>query len=412
MLRQARLPSLKDSLTVKDAAAFLGRTSLLALILIHSATVGATDLEGPLKEARRAIVHIVAFDGDGKEISEGAGFFITRDGSLVTSSALLAGASKVQVILSGAGPFEATSKDFLIRDQSTNLTLLSVGADNVPYLKLANPADLDRDSEIMIAGVSGDSSVYLTDGRIKAIRLVEGMRYRTFLSDPPIASGAGGGPILNMKGEVVGVVCERSQGGQRYLFGIESGALLGLIDSINQPPGVFLEEVNSDSFPAGYISAVLHYYAGDHEKASQLIDRFIETVPNYAAAYELLGSIYYDDRKYIKELETYDRATQIFPKEASFYFLKGTALESLGRDKEAIAAYRRALELDPANPDALWNLAFLLVLERNFPEARKVSAQLQPLNPKYSAQLNTFMGMLEDGRKRRAGWLFWKRKEP
>ncbi len=210
----------------------------------------------------------------------------------------------------------------------------------------------------------------------------------------------------------MGVVCERSQGGQRYLFGIESGALLGLIDSINQPPGVFLEEVNSDSFPAGYISAVLHYYAGDHEKASQLIDRFIETVPNYAAAYELLGSIYYDDRKYIKELETYDRATQIFPKEASFYFLKGTALESLGRDKEAIAAYRRALELDPANPDALWNLAFLLVLERNFPEARKVSAQLQPLNPKYSAQLNTFMGMLEDGRKRRAGWLFWKRKEP
>jgi len=235
------------------------------------------------------------------------------------------------------------------------------------------------------------------------------MDYRAFLFDAPVSSGLGGGPILNTRGEVVGVVCEGKQGDQRYLFGIESRALLGLINSINQPPGNF-PETDKDNFPAGYISAVLHHYAGDHEKASQLIERFIETVPNHAPAYELLGTIHHDNRNYSKELETYDRAIEIFPKEASFYFLKGITFESLGKNKEAIAAYKQALELETANPDALWNLAFLLVLEGSFVEAKKASAQLQPLNPMYSAQLNRLIEMLEDGHEKKNGWVLWRRK--
>ena len=68
-------------------------------------------------------------------------------------------------------------------------------------------------------------------------------------------------------------------------------------------------------------------------------------------------------KAYEAALAAYDRALDLDPTNADAWTNKGGMLRSLGRDDEAVVAYARALELDPTNATnwyrkgiVLWNL--------------------------------------------------------
>lgn len=66
------------------------------------------------------------------------------------------------------------------------------------------------------------------------------------------------------------------------------------------------------------------------------------------------------------------------------YYMKGYALQELGRTAEAKAALKQALELSPWNSQYLSELGSLYVLEKNWPEALKTFAAAEdnaPLSP-------------------------------
>lgn len=66
------------------------------------------------------------------------------------------------------------------------------------------------------------------------------------------------------------------------------------------------------------------------------------------------------------------------------YYMKGYALQELGRTAEAKGALKQALELSPWNSQYLSELGSLYVLERNWPEALKTFAGAEdnaPLSP-------------------------------
>ncbi len=61
------------------------------------------------------------------------------------------------------------------------------------------------------------------------------------------------------------------------------------------------------------------------------------------------GNQLYNSGKFSEALASYRRALEIDPKKASAHCNIGVALRKLGRSEEAIASYRRALEIDPTN---------------------------------------------------------------
>ena len=73
---------------------------------------------------------------------------------------------------------------------------------------------------------------------------------------------------------------------------------------------------------------------------------------------------------------------------ASIY--RGNQLYKVGKFEEAIAEYQKALQLNPSNQDAKFNLANALYRAKNYPEAEKGFAELNEVENKTLAQKSTY----------------------
>src|SRR5690348_3016908 len=99
-----------------------------------------------------------------------------------------------------------------------------------------------------------------------------------------------------------------------------------------------------------------HYKAGQLDAAAELLRAFLAAIPFDAPANHLLGGIYYRQGKYGPAREHLARACSAPGATAEMFNNLGAALKALGDTSGAIAAYRRALAVDPNYADALNNL--------------------------------------------------------
>lgn len=99
------------------------------------------------------------------------------------------------------------------------------------------------------------------------------------------------------------------------------------------------------------------------EEASALYERVLSIDPEHAPSCINLGTISYNQRKFLRAEQLYRRATVADPGYALAYFDLGNVLDELQRLPEAIEAYRVAIRLAPKYADAHYNLA--LAYERS-----------------------------------------------
>jgi DNA-binding winged helix-turn-helix (wHTH) protein/Tfp pilus assembly protein PilF len=113
------------------------------------------------------------------------------------------------------------------------------------------------------------------------------------------------------------------------------------------------------------------------EKARAAALRAIELDPALVDGHNLLGQIYMDhDKDFTRAKQEYDRSRSINDKSARFWHHYGMWLGQVGRTDDALAALRRARELEPMTLLYSANYALLLYQTRRYEEA---VAFLQPL---------------------------------
>ncbi len=103
--------------------------------------------------------------------------------------------------------------------------------------------------------------------------------------------------------------------------------------------------------------------AGRVDEALQGYEAVLAMAPGHAASAINVGTIFYNCRDYARAEHFYRMATENDASYALAFFDLGNVLDELKRLPEAVAAYRRAIELEPRYADAHYNLA--LALERN-----------------------------------------------
>ena len=136
--------------------------------------------------------------------SLGSGFIISEDGYVVTNNHVIEDADEIMVSLNDSNKFKAK---VIGSDKKTDLALLKVDAHDLKYVKIGN-SDKARIGEWIITignpfGLGGSVSVGIISGRGRDIATNQADGF--IQTDAAINKGNSGGPLFNMKGEVVGI---------------------------------------------------------------------------------------------------------------------------------------------------------------------------------------------------------------
>ncbi len=169
--------------------------------------VGASDLSDANKSTlaeliesiQEGVVQITAGTGSG------SGFIVNGSGLVVTNEHVVAGENKVNIRLAGGRRYDG---DVLERDSTADLALVKIIGDGTFHaIAVANPGGTRVGDEVLALGFPVadriGSNLTVTRGIISSIRTADGVQL--FQTDAAINPGNSGGPLVNRRGEVIGV---------------------------------------------------------------------------------------------------------------------------------------------------------------------------------------------------------------
>ena len=168
-----------------------------------------------VRQATPAVVTVVALDSGGKVISQGSGFFIRSDGTVLTAWHVLKGASAARVVLSNGATFDSVR--FLAGDQIIDVALLKVAARDVPTLGLRETAPA-LGSKVVAIGSPLGLTGSVSEGVLSSLRDVEGRQMVQVTAS--ISPGSSGGPLLDDTGRAFAISTATAEGGQQLNFGV------------------------------------------------------------------------------------------------------------------------------------------------------------------------------------------------
>ena len=139
--------------------------------------------------------------------SSGSGFIITEDGYVVTNYHVVSGASSVQVTLYNGDTYDAT---VVGGDSDYDVAVLKINASGLQPVTLGESADVNvGDTVLAIGNPLGELTFSMSQGIVsscdRAIN-VDGTPFNMIQVDCSINPGNSGGPLVNLYGEVVGIV--------------------------------------------------------------------------------------------------------------------------------------------------------------------------------------------------------------
>lgn len=134
----------------------------------------------------------------------GTGFFITETGVIVTNAHLARGEEPLLATLPNGTQLEAK---IAYVDPDLDIALAKTTGESFPHLPLAEASTVRQGESVLAIGNPGDAMLFsVTKGIVSAVGQFDAAGTGTWIqTDAPINPGNSGGPLLNSRGEVIGV---------------------------------------------------------------------------------------------------------------------------------------------------------------------------------------------------------------
>jgi S1-C subfamily serine protease len=180
------------------------------------------------KKALPSVVNItstaVQFDffyGPVPQQGQGSGFILNKDGLILTNAHVISNAQQIEVKLSDKHTYKAQRIGV---DPSHDLALLKINAPNLVPATLAESQNLVVGQRVYAIGNPFGLQGTMTRGIISAIRSIRGPQGNpiedAIQTDAAVNPGNSGGPLLNSKGEVIGITTLIANNGADQSSGI------------------------------------------------------------------------------------------------------------------------------------------------------------------------------------------------
>jgi serine protease Do len=132
----------------------------------------------------------------------GSGFIISSDGYVMTNAHVVEGADEVYVTLTDKREFKAR---IIGSDQRTDVALVKIDSNNLPRLTLGDSNKIKVGEWVIAIGSPFGLENSVSAGIISAKARDTGDYLPLIQTDVAVNPGNSGGPLINMRGEVVGI---------------------------------------------------------------------------------------------------------------------------------------------------------------------------------------------------------------
>jgi len=223
--------------------------------------------------------------GGQKIVGTGSGVIISKDGYIITNNHVIKGAKKLEITLNNKETYQA---EVVGVDESSDIALLKINKDNLPYLPFGNSDNLQVGEWVLAVGNPFNLTSTVTAGIVSAkardINISNNnTRIESFIqTDAAVNPGNSGGALVNVRGELIGInTAISSQTGSYigYSFAVPSNISKKVIEDILEFGnvqraylGINYEELNSakaDDFGVASTEGVIITRVIDHGAAKE-----------------------------------------------------------------------------------------------------------------------------------------------
>jgi tetratricopeptide (TPR) repeat protein len=355
-----------------------------AWLLASGAPVNAQPaLSRLVKKIQPAVATVIVYDAERNIANIGTGFFVSPQGHLITNHHVLAGKffADVRTFTGKSYPVRAV----LAENKAADLLKLKVDipAGEVKWLAVNDrmPAIAER---VVVVGSPMGLEQTVSEGIVSSVRETSPVG-PVFQMSAPISPGSSGSPVVDPKGEVIGIATFQFIQGQNLNFAVAARQILALKKTEGAP------SVSEWTF--GLMGkkprlaeelcekGIRFSLDGKDRQALQYFEQAAEKDPGDPAAWSGLGSCYAGLDHQSDAVEAFKKAVQADPRNEISHYNLANYYGKIGRHEEAVSAYREAIRIDPKFEAAHFNLGMAFIRLGRHDEGRQAFEAVADLNP-------------------------------
>jgi len=313
-------------------------------------------------------------------ISLGTGFIIDKKGIILTALHVVAGAKNIEAKLPDGSVYFV--KKIVGYDTRRDVCILKIDDNNFPCLPLGDSDELKERQSVLAIEASSEYSEGLFNG------------YREFQDEQcisftaPVKTGYSGGPLLDIKGRVVGIIIT-GQLGKKFSYATPINLVKPLL--LNSANIIDIER-----FTKAISESYLYCFAGEAafnsdklDLALEFLEKAISIDSNLTEAHLYLGMVYAQKNLIDRAFREFDAVCSMAPRNYLGYYNRGIINNEKGNFNQAILDYNKAIEIEPSDPEVYHNRAYTYFLKKEYDKAWEDVHKTEQLGAKVNSKFLT-----------------------
>ncbi len=342
-----------------------------------------------IARAISATVMVFSFNAETERHGQATGFFVGNKREIITNNHVVTGANQILIKTRDNKIYHVWG--IVSRDVKSDLVKLAVTMPHTPqsFLPISTELPNKGDTVIVIGNPKGNKGVVST-GIITSLYQVPDFG-PILHTNAAIAPGSSGSPVINSKGEVIGVASFQFGSTEKNNFAIPASKILAMKSTeVTALPGEDKNEIASaDLMKQGHEALARKEYRNALSLFLLLLGTDSENTVQWRE-WELwfyIGRCQGGLGRHDKAVLAFTEATRLMPDHAESHYSLGVAYSFQGLLKEGREAYTEAIRLKPNFTRAHFNLALICRAQQDSACFISEVAKLNKLNAKLAGEL-------------------------
>lgn len=219
--------------------------------------------EGVAKLVSPSVCEIICYgEGNLAPVSKGSGIVISEDGYIITNAHVVENARGVKAVFTDESEYKA---ELVGKDSKTDLAVIKIEATGLTPAELGNSDQMELGEQVVTIGNPGQFSGTITVGYVSGIHRkvrTDSSKYlmNCIQTDAAVNPGNSGGALVNMYGQVVGIVSSK--------YVVQDYEGLGFAIEMNEAKPI-IEDIISKGYISGRLRIGIEFVGINEVAAAQ-----------------------------------------------------------------------------------------------------------------------------------------------